>query len=129
MAEFIYNDFSCKLKFGSLEFSLPLNEQTANLIDESLSNNVPTDSFKSIEDINEFYNKTMDGIDKILGEGASESIMERFEHPGALEIMSVVNFIATEFNNNYKTSVEEMKKTANIPNRETRRANTKGGRR
>lgn len=129
MAEFVYKDYSCKLKFGEYEYTLPLNEQTAELIDKVFSNNTPPESFTGIEDINAFYNKMMDGIDSILGEGAAENIMGRFEHPGTMEILSVVNFIVTEFNTNYKASVEEMKKTANIPNRETRRANTKGGRR
>lgn len=129
MAEFIYKNYSCMLKFDEHEFELPLNEQTADLIDKTFSNNLPSDSFKSIEDIDAFYNNMMDGIDNVLGEGSADKIMSRFAHPGSMEIMSVVNYIATEFNNNYKTSVEEMKKTANIPNRETRRANTKGGRR
>lgn len=129
MAEFIYKNYSCKLIFGGIEYDLPLNEQTADQIDKVFSNNTPPESFKSIEDINAFYNKMMDGIDTVLGEGAAENIMGPFEHPGTMEIMSVINYIATEFNANYKASVEEMKKTANIPNRETRRTNTKGGRR
>ena len=128
MAEFKYIDYECELKFGDKEYKLPLNEQTADLIEKLLSDKVKLPEFKGIEDINAFYNELMDALDELLGEGAADDIMSRFAHPGTMVIMSVVNYILTEWNAQYGTVVEEMKKTANIPNRETRRAN-KGGRR
>ena len=133
MAEFIYKDYSCKLKFGDNEFELPLNEQTADLIEKTFSDSkVLPPKFEGIDDLNEFYNKLMDAIDTVLGEGAADTIMSRFKHAGAMEIMSVANYITSEWNAQYATAFEEMKQTAhipNVPNRETRRANTKGGRR
>lgn len=129
MAEFIYKDYSCKLTFGEKVYELPLNEQTAELIEKTFANNVLPPQFEGIEDIDAFYNKLMDGIDTVLGEGAASDIMSGFKHAGALEIMGVVNYITSEWRTQYAAEVEEMKKTANIPNREQRRANNKGGRR
>lgn len=128
MAEFIYKDYSCKLKFDEYEYSIPLNEQTAGLIEKAFSDKVLPPKFESLEDMDAFYNNVMDAIDEVLGEGAAENIMSRFEHAGALEIMGVVHYISTEFNAQYSAEFDEFKKTAHLPNRETRRAN-KGGRR
>ncbi len=128
MAEFIYKDCSCELKFGEFKYNLPLNEQTADLLDKAFSNKVLPETFVGIEDIDEFYNNVMDAIDKVLGEGAADNIMSRFKHAGAIEALSVVNYITTEFNTQYAAEFEELKKTAHLPNRETRRAN-KGARR
>lgn len=129
MAEFIYKDYSCKLKFGDYEFSLPLNEQTAALISDTLSDKVMPPKFEGLEDMDAFYNNVMDAIDAVLGVGAAEKIMSRFAHAGALEIMGVVHYIVTEFNTQYAAEVDEMKKTAHLPNREQRRATNRGGRR
>lgn len=129
MAEFIYKDYSCKLKFGELEYDLPLNEQTAALLDKAFSDKVIPPTFKSVEDIDAFYNNVMDAIDEVLGEGSADAIMSRFKHAGAMEILSVVNYITSEWNAQYAAEFDEMKKTAHIPNRETRRAANKGGRR
>lgn len=129
MAEFIYKEYSCKLKFGENEYTIPLNEQTADLISRAFSDKVISADAHTLEDVNTFYNNVMDTIDDVLGEGAAETIMSGFTHAGALEIMSVADYIATEFKTQYEAVVEEMKKTAHIPNRETRRATNKGGRR
>lgn len=129
MAEFVYKDYSCNLKFGDLEFNIPANEQTADLISKAFSEKVLPTNMKDIEGVNTFYNNVMDAIDEVLGEGAAEKIMSGFAHAGALEIMGVANYISTEFNTQYAAAFEEMKKTAQLPNRETRRANNKGGRR
>ena len=128
MSEFVYKNYSCKLKFGEYEYNIPLNEQTAELIEKALSNKVMPPKFENIEDINTFYNNVMDAIDEVLGEGAAENIMSRFAHAGTMELLSVVNFIVSEWRAQYEAEVDAMKKTAHIPNRETRRAN-KGGRR
>lgn len=126
MAEFIYKDYSCKLTFGGNVFELPLNEQTADKISKAFDNKLITPNMSSIEDINAFYDSVMDAIDDVLGEGSADAIMSRFAHPGTMELLSVVNFITGEWNTQYSASVEEMKKTAQLPsvtpNRETRRA-------
>jgi hypothetical protein len=129
MAEFIYKDYSCKLKFGAYEYELPLNEQTAALLESAFSDKMLPPKFEGIEDIDAFYNKVMDAIDEVLGEGAAENIMSRFAHAGTMELLSVVNYIMSEWRTQYNTEFDEMKKTAHIPNRETRRAANKGGRR
>lgn len=129
MAEFIYKDYSCKLTFGELEYELPLNEQTADLLDKAFSDKMLPPKFEGIEDIDAFYNKVMDAIDTVLGEGAAETIMSRFAHAGTMELLSVVNYITSEWREQYSAEFDEMKKTAHIPNRETRRATAKGGRR
>ena len=126
MSEFIYKDYSCKLTFGDKVFKLPLNEQTADKISKAFDDKLLTPNMSSIEEIDAFYNSVMDAVDNVLGEGSADAIMSRFAHPGTMELLSVVNYITGEWNAQYKTSVEEMKKTAQLPsvtpNRETRRA-------
>ena len=122
MAEIKYIDYSCDLKFGDNTFELPLNEQTAELIEKTFNDSLIKQELKGIDDINRFYNQLMDGIDKVLGDGAAEKIMARFAHPGVMEIMSVINYITAEWKKQYESVVEEMKKTADLPNRTTRRA-------
>lgn len=128
MAAFIYKDLECTLKFGELEYSLPLNEQTAELLDKAFSDKMLPPSFTGMADIDAFYNEVCDSIDSLLGEGAAEDIMSKFKHPGTMELLSVANYITSEWKAQYSAVVEEMKKTADIPNRETRRA-AKGARR
>ena len=129
MAEFIYKDYSCKLQFGDHKYNLPLNEQTAELLENTFSDKILPPKFETISDIDTFYNNVMDGIDTVFGEGEAEKIMSRFAHAGTMELLSVVNFIMDEWNKQYTAAVAEMKTTAQIPNRETRRATNKGGRR
>ena len=123
MAEFIYKDYSCKLTFGENVFELPLNEQTADLIAKSFEGKL-TPNLANIDDVNAFYDSLMNAIDDLLGEGSADVIMSRFKHPGTMELASVINYITEEWNAQYKASIEEVKKTAQLPsgNRETRRA-------
>lgn len=123
MAEFIYKDYSCKLTFGDKVFELPLNEQTADLIAKSFDGKLAP-NLANIDDVNAFYDSLMNAIDDLLGEGSADLIMSRFKHPGTMEVLSVVQYITSEWNAQYSASVEEMKKTAQLPgvNRETRRA-------
>lgn len=129
MAEFVYKDYSCKLAFGGLAYELPLNEQTADLLEKTFTDETITPTATNIKELDAFYNKLMDAVDGVLGEGAAADIMGGFKHAGAMELLSVVNYIVTEWNAQYSAVVEDMKKTAQLPNRETRRANNKGGRR
>lgn len=125
MSAFVYKDYSCKLKFKSCEFDVPLNEETAQRITELFGDKVLPPQFKGVDDINAFYNDVLDNVDKLLGEGAADAIMADFAHAGVLELLSVVNYIVTEFNAQYAAEVAEMKKTTPQGNRETRRANRK----
>jgi hypothetical protein len=125
MSAFVYKDYSCKLKFKNSEFDVPLNEETAELISDIFGDKVLPSKFGGVDDINRFYNDVMDSIDKLLGEGAADTIMADFAHAGTLELMSVVNYIVTEWNKQYAAEVEEMKKTTPQGNRETRRTNRK----
>lgn len=129
MAEFIYKDYSCKLTFGEFTFELPLNEQTAELLETAFSDKVLPPKFENIADIDNFYNNVMDAVDLVLGEGSAEKIMSRFKHAGTMELLSVVNYITSEWRTQYDAEFSEMKKTAHLPNREARRATAKGGRR
>lgn len=125
MSAFVYKDYSCKLKFKSSEFDVPLNEETAQLITELFGDKVLPPQFSGIDDINSFYDDVMDNVDTLLGEGAADAIMADFAHAGTLELLSVVNYIVTEWNTQYAAEVEEMKKTTPQGNRATRRANRK----
>lgn len=125
MSAFVYKDYSCKLTFKGCEFELPLNEETAQLITDTLGNKTLPTQWSGKDDIDAFYDSVMDDVDAILGDGAADAIMAGFKHAGILELLSVVNYIVTEFNTQYAAVVEEMKKTTPQGNRATRRANRK----
>lgn len=112
MAEFIYKDYSTELKFGNYVFELPLNEQTAELMDKVLYQRMVELKPKNVEEINEGYNSLLDGIDEIFGEGAADKMLERYKHPGLLEVTAVIEFIIKEYRDKYTKAVEDMKKTA-----------------
>lgn len=125
MAEFIYKDYTAELKFGNHTFELPLNEQTAELMEETFYKKITEMKPENADEINRAYDEIMDGLDKVFGEGAADKIMERYRHPGILELFGVVNFIVNEFRDRYAEAVEDMKKTApevKPANREGRRA-------
>lgn len=122
MSEFIYKDYSSNLKFGEHTFNMPLNENMADIIDKSFNDSLIQRKCETIEDLDNWYNDLLDAIDKVLGVGAADKIMERFAHPGVMEVMSVINYITTEWRNAYGELVEEIKKTTPQPNRATRRA-------
>ena len=122
MSEFIYKDYSSNLKFGEHTFNMPLNENMADIIDKSFDSSLIQRKCETIDDLDNWYNDLLDAIDKVLGVGAADKIMERFAHPGVMEVMSVINYITTEWRNAYGELVEEIKKTTPQPNRATRRA-------
>ena len=126
MAEFVYRDNVCVLSFGDKKYELPLNEQTADLLEKTFEKRANLPTFNGgIEEVNAFYDELMDDVDAVLGEGAADDIMSRFKHPGTMELLSVITFIVTEFDEQYTKALGEMKQTAHIPNRETRRARAK----
>lgn len=125
MAEFIYKDYSCELKFGDYVFDLPLNEQTAELLEKTVYKKIVEQKVENAEEINRAYDDLMDSLDEVFGEGAADKIMARYKHPGVLEVMAVINFILEEYRVKYAAAVEDMKKTAPeiVPaNRAERRA-------
>lgn len=122
MTEFIYKDYSCKLKFGEYVFELPLNEQTAQLVDETFRPEILKTAPKTIEDVDALYNKLLDGLDKVFGEGAADKIMSGFAHPGLLELTGVIVYITTEWHDAYMNIYGEMKQNTPAANRELRRA-------
>lgn len=123
MAEFIYKDYSCELKFGEYVFDLPLNEQTAELMEKTFYKKITEQKVETAEEINRAYDDLMDSLDEVFGEGAADKIMARYKHPGILEVMGVIHFILEEFRVKYAAAVEDMKKTAPMTgNRAERRA-------
>lgn len=125
MSNFIYKDYSCEFTFGDKKYELPLSEQTADVINKVFFGKLNPPTEGGIEEINAFYDEVLDAVDEVLGEGAADDIMSGFKHPGVMELLSVVNYIITEFNEQYAKTVEEMKGTAHLPNRETRRARSR----
>lgn len=122
MAEFIYRDYSCELKFGEYVFELPLNEQTAELMEKTFYKKITEQKIENAEEINRAYDDLMDSLDDVFGEGAADKIMARYKHPGILELMGVIQFICEEYRTKYAAAVEDMKKTAPATNRAERRA-------
>ena len=122
MAEFIYRDYSCELKFGEYVFELPLNEQTAELMEKTFYKKITEQKIETAEEINRAYDDLMDSLDDVFGEGAADKIMARYKHPGILELMGVIQFICEEYRTKYAAAVEDMKKTAPAINRAERRA-------
>ena len=122
MAEFIYRDYSCELKFGEYVFELPLNEQTAELMEKTFYKKITEQKIENAEEINRAYDDRMDSLDDVFGEGAADKIMARYKHPGILELMGVIQFICEEYRTKYAAAVEDMKKTAPATNRAERRA-------
>ena len=112
MAEFIYKDYSTELKFGNYVFELPLNEQTADLLDKEIYQKYLRPTPEGIEGVNAFYNDLMDGFDIVFGEGAADKIMSNFKHPGILEATLAAKFIVEEYLARYTEATEDMKKTA-----------------
>lgn len=122
MAVFRPSNNVCKLNFDDRFFyELPLHEDTADAIDKAtakLAKVAPKDR----EGVDDAYNIALDIIDDIIGEGAADEIMTIFEKPGTLEVWSVLYYILDEWKEAYSAELEKIKKTADLPNRETRRA-------
>ena len=123
MAVFRPSQKVCELNFNDKFFyNLPLHEDTADKIDEAMKalNKIAP---KDRAGIDEAYNASLDIIDGILGEGASEDVMSIFEKPGTLDVMDVLYFILDEWKTAFSAEVEKMKSTAQLPtNRAERRA-------
>ena len=114
----------CTLNFDDrYTYELPLHEDFADVIDraaERLKGIAPKDR-KGVDDA---YNKALDVIDDILGEGAAEDVMSIFEKPGTLEVWEVLMFIMKEWQEAYSVALEKLKQSGAVPpvNRAERRA-------
>ena len=114
----------CTLNFDDkFTFELPLHEDVADTFERAfakLKDIAPKDK----PGIDEAYNKALDIIDEVVGEGAAADIMSIFENPGTLEVWEVLMFIATEWKKAYSEALEKLKASGNVPpvNRAERRA-------
>lgn len=114
----------CTLNFDdTYSYDLPLHEDFADLIDhaaEKLKGLAPKDR----KGVDEAYNKALDVIDEILGEGEAEVVMSLYEKPGTLEVWEVLMFIMKEWQEAYSAALEKLKQTGAVPpvNRAERRA-------
>lgn len=124
MATFRPSQNVCTLNFDDkYTYELPLHEDFADVIDhaaERLKGLAPKDR----KGVDEAYNKALDVIDEILGEGASEDVMSIFEKPGTLEVWAVLMFIMKEWQEAYSAALDKLKQTGAVPpvNRAERRA-------
>ena len=109
----------CELNFDDkYTYTLPIHEETINNISSIATKQL--EMLKQLDttdknSIDTAYNSALDAIDDILGEGASDEIMSLFENAGILEVAGVINFIATEYANEYKKALEKYKANGTIP--------------
>ena len=124
MAVFRPTQNVCTLNFDDkYTYDLPLHEDFADLIDhaaEKLKGLAPKDR----KGVDEAYNKALDVIDEILGEGAAKAVMSLYEKPGTLEVWEVLMFIMKEWQEAYSAALEKLKQSGAVPpvNRAERRA-------
>lgn len=114
MATFRPTINTCNLNFDDkFTYSIPLNENAmrriANICKEQLN------TLKQMEGddesaIDRAYNLCLDALDEIIGEGAGADIMSIFDNPGLLELGQVINYIAEEYSEQYKSVFPANKK-------------------
>lgn len=122
MAVFRPKQDVCELNFNDkCFFTLPLHEDTADLLDRELSK-IQKAEMKTKADIDAAYNMGLDILDTLLGDGAADQIMNIFDKPGTVEVCQVLLYIAEEWKAAYAAVLEKMKATANFePKRRGRR--------
>ena len=109
----------CTFNFDDkFNYTLPLHEETARKLADvgekqikylkGLKTNDP-DIFDKV------YNSTLDALDDIFGENAGADIMSIYEKPSIYDVIDVINYIRTEYENAYKTNLETMKTTGTVP--------------
>lgn len=124
MAVFRPTQNVCTLNFDDkYTYDLPLHEDFADVIDHA------AEKFKGLapkdrKGVDEAYNKALDVIDDILGEGAAEEVMSLYDKPGTLEVWAVLMFIMKEWQEAYSAALEKLKQSGAVPpvNRAERRA-------
>lgn len=113
------NNNVCELNFDDkFTFTLPLHENTVNEIATIAKKQLEILQALSTEDsasIDKAYNSALDGIDAILGEGASEKIVTLFDNPGIVEVASVIMYISKEYSEQYEKMLNKYKATGTVP--------------
>lgn len=99
----------CELNFDDkFTFTLSIHEDTikkiSTIADAQLKKMKALDT-ENTDALDEAYNSTLDAIDDMLGEGASDKIMSIFEKPGLLEAAAVITYIAEEYSEQYKSTL------------------------
>lgn len=116
MALFTPQQNTVELNFNNeYIYHLELSEEVARRIEEA-GKIIADVNPHTLDEINAAYNKAMDVIDMVLDdEEASEKIMSLWEHPGTVEILSVIHFILKEWEKEYRIVLGNMKSTAQMP--------------
>lgn len=104
MAVFQFNSRRVELEFpGGIKHSLPLNEEMRQKVETASKELVEkTKELRgrpgTAEDLETLCDYTLDAVDAILGEGASEQIMENKEDYSFLDCCDLFKFVTSEFN-------------------------------
>lgn len=116
MALFTPQQNTVELNFNNeYIYHLELSEDVARRI-EKAGKIIADVNPRTLDEINAAYNKAMDVIDMVLDdEEASEKIMSLWEHPGTVEVLSVIHFILKEWEKEYRIVLGNMKSTAQMP--------------
>ena len=104
MAVFQFTSRRVELDFpGGIKHSLPLNEDVRKKIETASKELVErTKALRgkpgTAEDLESLCDYTLDAVDAILGEGASEQIMEHKPDYDFLDCCDLFKFVTSEFN-------------------------------
>ena len=108
----------CELNFDDkYTYTLSLHEQESSRI-ANIADNVKRtlDSLTNTSGAeDEAYNKSLDAIDEILGEGASGEIMSLYDNPGLLDVADVILYITQEYKTAYEANLKAYKAQGAIP--------------
>ena len=114
MATFRPSQNVCTLNFDDkYTFTLALHEDTADAISNAFEK-IKTIAPKGRAGVDDAYNKALDVIDEILGEGAADKVMSVFENPGTLEVWEVLTYIMDEWAAAYSETVDKMKQKMTV---------------
>lgn len=104
MAVFQFNSRRVELEFpGGIKHALPLNEEMRQKVETASKELVEkTKELRgrpgTAEDLETLCDYTLDAVDAILGEGASEEIMRNREDYSFLDCCDLFKFVTGEFN-------------------------------
>lgn len=104
MATFQFTSRRVELEFpGGIKYALPLNEENRKKIETASKELVEkTKALRgkpgTAEDLETLCDYTLDAVDAILGEGASEQIMENKPGYDFLDCCDLFKFVTSEFN-------------------------------
>lgn len=140
MAVFQFTSRRVELEFpGGIKHSLPLNEEMRQKVETASKELVEkTKELRgrpgTAEDLETLCDYTLDAVDAILGDGASEEIMRNREDYSFLDCCDLFKFVTSEFNTAFiqEANAEKVKKNGqsqvsrnnqpiSVPNRAQRR--------